>query len=149
MVTVHPPDKPEACPTHFLVHPWIRFPHFDRLIPGALDLDQLTFADSGAVGGGFAPLTFRIHQLRPKREDAALGGFRRVDGTALVAQEVALGVARHPQAEQVPGAVNVTPLKVGRGHPKELGHTGKVGVRDVDKALLAATIGAAGLAFKP
>jgi hypothetical protein len=72
-----------------------------------------------------------------------------MDGAARLTQEMALGVARHSQAQQVPGAVHVAALEGCRGHAEEHSHAGKVLFGDIDKAFLAATIGAAGLAIEP
>jgi len=72
-----------------------------------------------------------------------------MDGTAVFLQKMALSVARHPQPQQVPGAIDVAPLEGWPPHPQVLGHSRQICFRDVDKALLAATIGAAGLALEP
>jgi hypothetical protein len=70
-------------------------------------------------------------------------------GAPLIAKKMALRMARHPQPQQVPGAIHIAPLEVYWPHPQVPGHPRQIGFRDVDKALLAATIGAAGLALKP
>jgi hypothetical protein len=71
-----------------------------------------------------------------------------MDGAAFFTKEMALAVARHAQPEQVPGAIHVAALEVSRPHPHELGHARQIVFRDVNKPLLTATIGAAGLAFE-
>lgn len=64
------------------------------------------------------------------------------------AQEMALAVARHPQAEQVPSAVNKPSLEIVRGESQELGHADQVGFGQVDEPLLLAAVSATALALE-
>src|ERR1017187_5675597 len=96
----------------FPIHPRVPPPHLLGLTARAFNLDQLAFSDSRTPRGRLLPLALGIHQLRPKREDPALGGLGGMDGAAFFAKEMALAVARHAQPEQVPGAIHVAALKV-------------------------------------
>jgi uncharacterized protein (UPF0332 family) len=138
----------KAISSSLAIHPRIRRPHLRRLAARTFNLDQLAFSNSRTVSRGLLPLAFGIHQLRPERKNAALRGFRRMNGAPLVPQEMALAVARHPEPQQVPGAIDVAPLEVGRWHIHVLSHARQIRLGDVNKALLAATVGASGLAFE-
>jgi hypothetical protein len=72
-----------------------------------------------------------------------------MDGASVFAQEMALRMARHPQAQQVLSPVNELALKLPCAHPQKLGHPGQIALRDVDKALLLTAVGATGLALEP
>ena len=100
-----------------------------------------TSARSCSIPGGFP-------EFRPEWKDAALGGFRRMDGAAVSAQERAQGMARHSQAQAVAGAVDVAAFKCRGGHPQKSGGARQVGFGQVHEALLAATFRASGLALE-
>jgi len=71
-----------------------------------------------------------------------------MDGAAVRAQELAQGMARHPQAHAVARAVDVLAFKCRRGHPQKPGGPREVGFGQVYEALLAATFRSSGLALE-
>ena len=131
-----------------LVHPRIPFPHLLRLLARRSNLNQGTFPDSRAPARGLVPLPAAFHQLRPERENAALGGLRRMNRAAVITQEPAHGIAWHSQAHLVSGAGDKLAFECRRGHPQKPGHARQVGFGQVHEACLAATFGTSGLALK-
>src|ERR1019366_5255281 len=100
-----------------LIHGRVGLAHLVGLAAGELDLEQGALANAGAPAGGLRPFAAGIQELRPEWEDAALRRFRGVDRTAAGKQEGAQGTMRHSQAQAVAGAVDVTALEGGGGHP--------------------------------
>ena len=131
-----------------LVHCRVGFPHFLGLGAGGFDLDERALADAGAIARGLAPLGAVSDHLRPEREDATLDRFHGVDGASAIAQEMALRLARDPQAELAAGAVAVALLEFARAHAQVFGDADGIGVGEIDEAFLRAAGGAPGLAGK-
>ena len=61
---------------------------------------------------------------------------------------MALNLARNSQAKLAGGAINITPLKIGRGHFEKIRDARQVGLGEVNKSFLGTAIRAARLAFK-
>jgi hypothetical protein len=71
-----------------------------------------------------------------------------VDGASIVAQKVAVGVARYAETALIAGAKHVLRFERGRRHGKIIRSADDIVFGQVDEALLFAARGAAGLALK-
>jgi len=126
----------------------IILPHFGGIPPGFRDLDQRTFANSRAIGGRFVPFAAAFDQFRPKRENPALRGLSGMNRAAFRVQEMAMRLARYPQAEPPTGAVDIFPLEGLSRDPEEGRSPQQILLRQIDEAALPAAFGAAALAFE-
>jgi len=122
--------------------------HLVGLGTGRFELNERALAHAGAPTGGLVPMATGFQKLRPEGEEAALGGFGRMDPAAVGAQEGTQAAVRHAQAHAVARAVDVLAFKCGRGHTQEGGGAGQVGFSQVDETFLAATFRTAGLALE-
>ena len=68
--------------------------------------------------------------------------------TAAVHEKVALNVTWNSQTKLPFGAIDIAPFKFSRPHPQEFCDTFQIGLCQVNKPLLRATIRAAALAFE-
>src|SRR6185437_14919984 len=90
--------------------------HFGCNLARSANLNQIAFADAGALVLFANPGDAVFHEFRPKRIEAALSRLYGVDAAATVLQEMALARTRFPETEQMPVADDVLRLEGGRGH---------------------------------
>jgi hypothetical protein len=109
-------------------------------------LNQFAFADTGAIDSLGVPGRAIFDEFGPERIEAALSGFRRMNGAALGSEEVALAGGRLSKTEQIAVAYDVFRFKIGFRHAEETRGTGEVVLGEINEATLAAAFGAAGLA---
>jgi hypothetical protein len=102
-------------------------------------LNQIAFADAGALVLFANPGDAVFHEFRPKRIEAALGRLYGVDAAATVLQEMALARTRFPETEQMPVADDVLRLEGGRGHVDKLRRADKIVLGEIDITLYLAT----------
>lgn len=69
-----------------------------------------------------------------------------MDGAAVLEQEGALAAAGLAEAEQAPGAIDVTALEFGGFEAKEAGGAAEIVFGEIDEAPASAAAGATGLA---
>src|SRR5215472_2036043 len=127
---------------------WIVLAHFACVAPGVRNLDQRSFADSGAISRRFVPFAPTLDEFRPEGEDAALRRLGGMNRAAVRFQEMAMRVAGHAQAEQTAGAVNISSFEGLRRHPKEGRRPEQILLRQIDKTPLPAAFRATALALE-
>ena len=127
----------------------MRRPHFLGLRLRQFNLDQLTLPDARTQRPGLMPPPTARQQLRPKREGPALDRLHGMDTAPPALQKHALGMARNPQAQQIPCTERKPLLEFGLPYPDKLGDPLRVSLGQIDKPLLVTTVGAPGLAFEP
>ena len=124
----------------------MRQAHFPGLGPRRNDVDEFTFADTGAPSCSLTPVAPAAEEFGPIRKSPALNRFDAVHPASAVFEKRTPSATGDSETPQVLRPVNVSKFEIGQCQPKVIREADNVLLGQVHKTLLLAASGTARLA---